>query len=108
MRRRADTRFEDQPDSRSRVRWLYARLREELRRRERYNSTLTPTEQAKTQFPSQERAYQLMELYNKARYSKHAISEAEALEGREMMDELNKNMDKKATDSRRKRRREKS
>ena len=88
MSRKTGSRFEDQPNARSRVRWLYARLRDELRRREKYNSTLTPNEQAKTQFPAHERAYKLMELYNKARYSEHEIHENEALDGKEIMDEL--------------------
>ena len=81
-------RFEDQPDARARVRWLYARLRDELRRREKYNSTLTPNEQMKKQYPAQERAYQLSELYNRARYSQEDISEDEALDGKEILEEL--------------------
>jgi len=88
MAGKAGERFEDQPDARARVRWLYARLRDELRRREKYNSTLTPNEQMKKQYPAQERAYQLSELYNRARYSQEDISEDEALDGKEILEEL--------------------
>ena len=88
FRRARGSDFEDQPDARSRVRWLYTRFRDELRRREKYNSTLTPNEQARVQYPAQEDAYQLTELYNRARYSEQDIHEEEALAGREYLEEI--------------------
>ena len=91
FRRTKGTDFEDQPNARMQVRWLYARLRDELRRREKYNGTLTPNEQARTQFPAQENAYQLTELYNRARYSEQDIHEEEALSGRKYLEEMLKN-----------------
>jgi len=84
-------RFEDQPNARMQVRWLYACLMDELRRRGKYNRALTPNEQARTQFPAQENAYQLTELYNRARYSEQDIHEEEALSGRKYLEEMLKN-----------------
>jgi transcription elongation factor GreA len=86
------TDFEDQPNARMQVRWLYACLMDELRRRGKYNRALTPNEQARTQFPAQENAYQLTELYNRARYSEQDIHEEEALSGRKYLEEMLKNV----------------
>ncbi len=68
------TKLEDQPDDRAKVRWLFCRLREQLRRKKRFDSTQTPQELANERFAQDPRVRRLLEDYNEARYSDHPIS----------------------------------
>ena len=88
IRRKVVSRFEDQPDARAKMRWLYTRLRDQLIKKKKYNHALTPSELADHQFPENEQARSLLEAYNEARYSEHTIDESKAKEGLDTLRKL--------------------
>ena len=66
--------LEDQPNDRAKVRWLFCRLREQLRRKKHFDSTQTPLELADARFIQDPRVRRLLEDYNEARYSDHPVA----------------------------------
>lgn len=84
-RPRPRPKLEDQPDDRAKVRWLFCRLREQLRRKRRFDSTQTPRELAEARFAQDPRVQRLLEDYNEARYSAHPVEPESVAAGLEAL-----------------------